>query len=45
MVLVNWVKTPDDTVRVFIFKVDVTKTDNENKALNGAGFTLFKSEE
>lgn len=34
--------TPDDTVRVFTFKVDVTKTDNENKALNGAGFTLFK---
>lgn len=35
-------KTPEDTVRVFTFEVDVTKTDNENNALNGAGFTLFK---
>lgn len=34
--------TPNDTVRVFTYKVTVTKTDNEDKPLSGAGFTLYK---
>lgn len=35
-------KTPEDKVIVFTFKVVVNKVDENNKALAGAGFTLFK---
>ena len=34
--------TPDDTVIVFTYKVVVNKVDKDNKALTGAGFTLYK---
>lgn len=33
--------TPEDTVTVFTFKLEVNKTDGTN-ALKGAGFTLYK---
>ena len=35
-------KTPEDKVIVFTFKVVVDKVDENNNALAGAGFTLFK---
>ena len=35
-------KTPEDKVIVFTFKVVVNKVDENNAALAGAGFTLFK---
>lgn len=35
-------KTPDDTVIVFTYKVVVNKVDQNEKALAGAGFTLYK---
>lgn len=34
--------TPEDTVIVFTYKVVVNKVDQDNKALKGAEFTLFK---
>lgn len=35
-------KTPEDTVIVFTYKVDVNKVDGNDKALNGATFRLSK---
>ena len=35
-------ETPEDTVIVFTYKVVVNKVDQKNKALPGAGFTLYK---
>lgn len=35
-------ETPEDTVIVFTYKVVVNKVDQNNKALPGAGFTLYK---
>lgn len=35
-------KTPDDTVIVFTYKSTVTKVDENEKDLSGAGFTLYK---
>ena len=35
-------KTPKDTVIVFTYKTVVNKVDQNNKALAGAGFTLYK---
>ncbi|MGV3353824.1 isopeptide-forming domain-containing fimbrial protein [Streptococcus orisratti] len=35
-------KTPKDTVIVFTYKTVVNKVDQDNKALAGAGFTLYK---
>lgn len=35
-------KTPEDKVTVFTFELDVTKIDDAEKTLNGAGFTLYK---
>lgn len=37
-------KTPDDTVIVFTYKVIVNKVDQDNAALKGAGFTLYKKD-
>ena len=34
--------TPEDTVTVFTFKLDVDKVDGDKEALKGAGFTLYK---
>lgn len=34
--------TPDDTVIVFTYKVEVNKVDKQGKELKGAGFTLYK---
>lgn len=35
-------ETPDDTVIVFTYKVVINKVDENNKALDGAEFTLYK---
>lgn len=35
-------KTPKDEVYVFTFKVNANKVDGENRALKGAGFTVYK---
>ena len=35
-------KTPDDTVIVFTYKVVINKVDENNAALEGAEFTLYK---
>ena len=35
-------KTPEDVVTVFTFKIVANKVDENNKALEGAGFTLYK---
>lgn len=35
-------KTPDDTVIVFTYKVEIDKFDENKKPLNGAEFTLYK---
>ena len=35
-------KTPEDKVIVFTYELDVNKTDKEGKALQGAGFSLYK---
>lgn len=35
--------TPDDKVIVFTYKVDVNKVDQDNEALPGAAFTLYKN--
>ena len=35
-------KTPTDRVIVFTYETDVDKIDGDNKALEGAGFTLYK---
>ena len=35
-------KTPDDKVIVFTYKLTADKVDEDNKALTGAGFTLYK---
>ena len=35
-------KTPEDKVTVFTYKLVVDKVDQEGKALEGAGFTLYK---
>ena len=35
-------KTPEDTVIVFTYKTTVTKVDENEAALNGADFTLYK---
>lgn len=35
-------KTPEDKVTVFTFKIVANKVDGQNKALKGAGFTLYK---
>lgn len=35
-------KTPEDKVTVFTFKIVANKVDGQNKALTGAGFTLYK---
>ncbi|WP_423216883.1 isopeptide-forming domain-containing fimbrial protein [Streptococcus equinus] len=35
-------ETPEDTVIVFTYKVEVNKVDQNNNALAGAGFTLYK---
>ena len=35
-------KTPEDKVIVFTYKLIVNKTDANNNALKGAGFTLYK---
>ncbi|MCD8363846.1 MAG: SpaH/EbpB family LPXTG-anchored major pilin [Lachnospiraceae bacterium] len=35
-------ETPDDKTTVFTFELTVNKIDEENNALNGAGFTLYK---
>ena len=35
-------KTPEDITIVFTYKLIVNKTDADNNALKGAGFTLFK---
>lgn len=34
-------KTPDSTTKTYTFKVDVVKTDNENKVLDGVQFKLY----
>lgn len=34
--------TPDKTVIVFTYKVEINKVDGENKPLAGAGFALYK---
>lgn len=38
-------ETPEDKVTVFTFKVTANKTDDQNKPLEGAGFTLYKEVE
>ena len=35
-------KTPEDVVTVFTFKIVANKVDDNNQALEGAGFTLYK---
>ncbi|OZG59136.1 fimbrial protein [Bifidobacterium tissieri] len=35
-------KTPEDVVTVFTFKIVANKVDENNEALEGAGFTLYK---
>ena len=35
-------KTPEDVVTVFTFKIVANKVDENNQALEGAGFTLYK---
>ncbi|WP_423216195.1 isopeptide-forming domain-containing fimbrial protein [Streptococcus equinus] len=35
-------KTPKDTVKVFSYKAVINKVDQDGKALEGAGFTLYK---
>lgn len=35
-------ETPEDKVVVFTYKLVVNKVDQDNNALNGAGFTLYK---
>lgn len=37
--------TPDDTVAVFTYELDVDKIDKDNNPLKGAGFTLYKWKE
>lgn len=37
-------KTPDSTTKTYTFKVDVVKTDNEKKVLDGARFKLYDKE-
>ncbi len=34
--------TPEEKVVAFTYELDVTKTDDNSNALNGAGFTLYK---
>ena len=34
--------TPEDKVIVFTYELEVNKVDKDNKALEGAGFTLYK---
>lgn len=36
--------TPDDTVKVYTYKVVVNKVDGNNDPLTGAGFTLYKKD-
>ena len=38
-------KTPWDQVIVYTFAVEVEKVDQDNKPLDGAGFTLYKKDE
>lgn len=37
-------KTPDDTVIVFTYQTIVNKVNEQNKDLDGAGFTLYKKD-
>jgi fimbrial isopeptide formation D2 family protein/LPXTG-motif cell wall-anchored protein len=37
-------KTPEDKVIVFTYKVEINKVDENNKALGGAEFTLYKKD-
>lgn len=38
----EYITTPDEVVKVYSFKLTVNKEDPEKKALEGAGFTLYR---